>query len=69
LLSRQVLQITAVHAVMDSEIDARGKGVGNCVCFANYVAFLTQSSRSRSCERPASSLIKIDSASLRAAFA
>jgi hypothetical protein len=31
LLFAQVLQISAVHRPKDSEIDAHGKGVGNCV--------------------------------------
>jgi hypothetical protein len=30
LLFAQVLQISAVHRPKDSEIDAHGKGVGNC---------------------------------------
>jgi hypothetical protein len=31
LLFAQVLQISAVHRPKDSEIDAHGKGVGNCI--------------------------------------
>jgi len=38
LLLAQVLQITAVHRPMDSDIAPRGKGVGNCIGDCVFIA-------------------------------